>query len=64
MNWLQLAITLEPLIATVVKDLAALFKAHPELTQEQILALVTSVHSKNAETLAIIEADQASHPPA
>jgi hypothetical protein len=63
MNWLQLAITLEPLVATVVKDLSALFKAHPELTQEQIAFIVSAVHGKNAETLAVIEADQAAaHP--
>jgi len=60
-QWLTLAITLEPLVATVIKDLASLFKAHPELTAEQIQAIVNSVHSKNADTLALIEADQAAH---
>ncbi len=62
MNWLSLVVTLEPLLVPLVKDIAALFKAHPELTPEQLMSLVSTIHAKNAETLATIAADQAAHP--
>ncbi len=58
---LQLILALEPLAMVLAKDVAALFKKHPQLTPEQILSIVTAIHETNADTLAIIEADQAAH---
>ncbi len=60
---LQLILTLEPLAVPVIKDIAALFKAHPALTPDMLLALVTAIHQTNADTLAAIAADEAAHPP-
>ena len=59
---IQLILTLEPLAVPLIKDIASLFKAHPQLTPEMLMALVTEIHSTNSETLAIIAADQAAPP--
>jgi hypothetical protein len=59
---IQLFLVLEPLAVPLVKDIAALFKAHPQLTPDQLTALVAAIHSTNADTLATIVADQAAHP--
>lgn len=56
---IQLILTLEPLAVPLIKDIASLFKAHPQLTPDMLMALVTAIHSVNADTLAIIAADQA-----
>jgi len=59
---LQLILTLEPLALPLIKDIASLFKAHPALTPDMIVALVTAIHQTDAATLATIAADEASHP--
>lgn len=60
---LQLILTLEPLAVPLIKDIASLFKAHPQLTPDMLMALVTAIHQTNADTLATIAADEAAHPP-
>lgn len=59
---LQLILTLEPLAVPLIKDIASLFKAHPQLTPEMLMALIQQVHATNADTLTIIAADEAAHP--
>ncbi len=59
---LQLILTLEPLAVPLIKDIASLFKAHPQLTPDMLMALVTAIHQANADTLAVIAADEAAHP--
>ncbi len=59
---LQLILTLEPLAVPLIKDIASLFKAHPQLTPDMLMALVTAIHQTNADTLATIAADEAAHP--
>lgn len=67
-TWLTIITTLEPLAVPLIKDLVALFRAHPNLTPEQLAAVVSelavSIHATNAETLALIMADQQAHPAA
>ena len=60
---IQLIIALEPALVPLIKDLAGLFKSHPQLTPEMIMAMVTAIHSTNADTLATIAAWEAAHPP-
>lgn len=56
---IQLALALEPLVLPLINDVKALLAAHPQLTLDQITAVVTAIHSANADTLATIAADQA-----
>ncbi len=60
---LQLIIQGEPLVFALAKDLIALAKKHPQLTPEDLSLIVTAVHGTNADTLAVIAADEAAHPP-
>lgn len=60
---LQLIIMGEPLAMTLAKDIAALFKKHPQLSPDDIALIVGAIHTANADTLAVIAADQAAHPP-
>jgi len=61
---LQLIIALAPEVPALVKDIASLFKAHPQLTPDMLAALITAIHCAKADTLAVIAADQAAHPTA
>lgn len=59
---IQLIIALEPALVPLIKDIAGLFKSHPQLTPEMILAMVNAIHATNADTLATIAAWEAAHP--
>jgi hypothetical protein len=61
---IQLIIALEPAAVSLIKDIASLFKAHPQLTPDMIMALVNTIHATNADTLATIAAWEAAHPTA
>lgn len=67
-DWLSLITTLEPLAVPLINDISALVKKRPDLTPEQLTALISelaqAVHTINAETLALITADQQAHPAA
>jgi hypothetical protein len=57
-----LAIAIEPAFAALAKDIAALFKSHPQLTPDMVNAFVSAIHQTDAATLATIAADEAAHP--
>ena len=59
---IQLIIALAPEVVPLIKDIAGLFKAHPQLTPDMIQSLVAAIHSTNADTLATIAAWEAAHP--
>ena len=59
---ISLIIQLEPLAVPLIKDIASLFKAHPALTPDMLMALVTAIHTTNEDTLATIAAYEAAHP--
>jgi hypothetical protein len=61
-GWITLAVALEPALVPLIKDIAGLFKSHPQLTPEMIASLVTAIHATNADTLAVIAAWEAAHP--
>lgn len=66
--WLTLALQLEPAIPILVKDLKTLFAKHPALADPAaqaafIAALGQAAADTDDQTLALIAADQAAHPP-
>jgi len=66
--WVSIVLALIPEVQSIVAAIAALRKQYPQLTPEQIQALVADVTSQ-ADTafdsvLAKIAADQRAHPPA
>ena len=56
---------LEPLAVPLIADIKAIFTKYPAMTPDQMTALVqqlaAAIHTTNAETLALIAADQAAH---
>jgi len=62
LGWINLAIALEPALVPLIKDIAGLFKSHPQLTPDMIMAMVSAVHATNADTLTTIAAWEAAHP--
>jgi ABC-type transporter MlaC component len=65
--WVSIVLALIPEIQSIVAAIAALRKQYPQLTPEQIQAIIADVTSQ-ADTafdsaLAKIAADQAAHPP-
>jgi hypothetical protein len=58
---IQLILALEPLAVPLIKDIASLFRAHPQLTPDQLMLIITAIHTADADTLATIAADQAAH---
>lgn len=68
MEWLTLAMQLEPALPGIIKDLRAIFAKHPALADPAAqTAFVASLGALAASTddaaLALILADQAAHPP-
>lgn len=59
---IQLIVALAPEVIPLIKDIAGLFKAHPQLTPAMISDLVSAIHSTNADTLTTIAAWEAAHP--
>lgn len=59
---LPLLLQLAPQLIPLGKDLVGLFKAHPQLKPEEILAFITLVHSADDATRALILADIAANP--
>lgn len=57
-----LLVQLAPELIPLGKSLVSLFKAHPQLTLEQIAAFVSLVQQSDDTTRAFIIADQANHP--
>lgn len=51
-------------VAPLVKDIAALFKAHPRLSLQDFIDAATAIHSDGDALTAFILADQATHAPA
>jgi len=67
MEWLTIAMQLEPAIPGIVASLKALFGRHPALAdpaaqQAFVANLAKAAISTDDATLAIIAADQAAHP--
>jgi hypothetical protein len=66
MIWASILLALIPEIPPLIAAIAALRKQYPQLTQEQILAIVADVTSQSDSAfdsaLAKIAADQAAHP--
>lgn len=67
MPWLTLLLQLEPAIPGIIADLKALFKKHPALADPAaqaafIAALGQAAIAADDAALALIAADQASHP--
>jgi hypothetical protein len=62
---ISLIAMLEPLAIPLVKDIQAIFTKYPNMTPDQMTALVqqlaTAIHATNADTLSLIAADQAAH---
>jgi len=66
--WLTIALQLDPAIPILIKDIKALFAKHPALADPAaqaafITSLAQAAASTDDATLALIAADQASHPP-
>lgn len=46
----------------LIEDIVGLFKKHPALTPEALVALAQPVYDRNADTRATVQADQTAHP--
>ena len=62
---ISLITLLEPLVLPLVADIKTMLTKYPSMTPDQLAALVqqlaAAIHATNAETIALVAADQAAH---
>lgn len=62
LDWIKIALALEPALLPVAKDIASIFQRHPQLKPEDLASFVAMIHAGGDDLAAFIAADKQAHP--